>query len=93
LLAAVLLPNAINPMSGLLQIMPIDRVTETSLTMEQAMSMLMTGGAVGPDEVLFTRPVVPPTATTELVAAGPGVSGLGADIEPKEALSGDFEAY
>jgi hypothetical protein len=55
--------------------------------------MLMTGGAVGPDEVLFTRPVVPPTATTELVAAGPGVSGLGADIEPKEALSGDFEAY
>lgn len=93
LLAAVLLPNAINPMSGLLQIMPLDRVTETSLTMEQAMSMLMTGGAVGPDEVLFTRPVVPPTATTELVAAGPGVSGLGADIEPKEALSGDLEAY
>ena len=56
-LAAVLLPNAINPMSGLLQIMPIERVQETNLTMEQAMSMLMTGGAVGPEEILFTRPV------------------------------------
>jgi uncharacterized membrane protein len=57
-LAAVLLPNAINPMSGLLQIMPIERVQETNLTMEQAMSMLMTGGAVGPEEILYTRPVV-----------------------------------
>ena len=67
-LAAVLLPNAINPMSGLLQIMPIDRVQETNLTMEQAMSMLMTGGAVGPDEILFTRPVTPANAITELVS-------------------------
>jgi len=46
-LAAVLLPNAINPMSGLLQIMPIERVQETNLTMEQAMSMLMTGARWG----------------------------------------------
>ena len=67
-LAAVLLPNAINPMSGLLQIMPIDRVQETNLTMEQAMSMMMTGGTVGPDEILFTRPVMLAEATTELVS-------------------------
>ena len=66
-LAAVLLPNAINPMSGLLQIMPIDRVQETNLTMEQAMSMLMTGGAVGPEEILFTRPVTLADVTIELV--------------------------
>jgi uncharacterized membrane protein len=59
LLAAVLLPNAINPLSGLLQILPIERVTETDLNMEQAMSMLMTGGAVGPEEIRFTRPVLP----------------------------------
>ncbi len=65
-LAAVLLPNAINPMSGLLQIMPIDRVQETNLTMEQAMSMLMTGGTVGPEEILFTRPMVV-EPVTELV--------------------------
>ena len=55
--AAVLLPNAINPTSAFLQILPMARVTETDLTMEQAMSMLMTGGAVGPDAIrLSTSP-------------------------------------
>lgn len=93
LLAAVLLPNAINPMSGLLQIMPMERITETSLTMEQAMSMLMTGGAVGPDEVLFTRPVVPAEATTELVASGPGVEGLGADMESRNLPPPEFGQF
>jgi uncharacterized membrane protein len=59
LLAAVLLPNAINPTSAFLQILPIHRVTETGLNMEQAMSMIMTGGAVGPDTIRFTRPALP----------------------------------
>lgn len=53
LLAAVLLPNAINPTSAFLQILPIERVTDTDLTMEQAMSMIMTGGAVGPATIRF----------------------------------------
>lgn len=56
-LAAVLLPNAINPTSAFLQVLPMSRVTETSLTMEQAMSMLMTGGAVGPETIAFSRSV------------------------------------
>ena len=52
-LAAVLLPNAINPTSAFLQILPLERVTETDLTMEQAMSMLLTGGAAGPESIRF----------------------------------------
>jgi uncharacterized membrane protein len=56
LLAAVLLPNAINPTSAFLQILPIGRVTDTDLNMEQAMSMIMTGGAVGPERIRFTQP-------------------------------------
>jgi uncharacterized membrane protein len=52
-LAAVLLPNAINPTSAILQVLPLERVTETDLTMEQAMSMLMTGGAVAPETIRF----------------------------------------
>jgi len=64
LLAAVLLPNAINPLSGLLQILPIARVVETDLSMEQAMSMLMTGGAVGPDTIRFTKPALPAPGET-----------------------------
>jgi uncharacterized membrane protein len=55
LLAAVLVPCAINPTSAFLQIMPYHRMTETGLTMEQAMSMIMTGGAVGPETIRFTQ--------------------------------------
>lgn len=54
-LAAVLLPNAINPTSAFLQILPIERIVETDMTMEQAMSMLMTGGAAGPDQIAFSE--------------------------------------
>ena len=59
LLAAVLVPQAINPTSAFLQIMPIHMVTETDLNMEQAMSMIMTGGAVGPNTIRFTKPALP----------------------------------
>ncbi len=65
LLAAVLLPNAINPTSAFLQILPIDKVTDTDLTMEQAMSMIMTGGAVGPETFRFS-----------LSKAAAGIDGL-----------------
>jgi uncharacterized membrane protein len=54
-LAAVLLPNAINPTSAFLQLLPLSRVTLTDLTMEQAMSMLMTGGAVAPERIAFSQ--------------------------------------
>ena len=54
-LATVLLPNAINPTSAFLQVLPLSRVVETDLTMEQAMSMLMTGGAVGPETIRFHK--------------------------------------
>ena len=37
----------------------MDRVVETSLTMEQAMSMIMTGGAVGPETIQYSQPTVP----------------------------------
>jgi uncharacterized membrane protein len=54
-LAAVLVPNAINPTSAFLQILPMDRVIETDLSMEQAMSMVMTGGAVGPETIQYSK--------------------------------------
>jgi uncharacterized membrane protein len=56
-LAAVLLPNAINPTSAFLQLLPLSRVTLTDLNMEQAMSMLLMGGAVGPESMQFTQPI------------------------------------
>jgi uncharacterized membrane protein len=54
-LAAVLVPNAINPTSAFLQLLPMERVVETDLSMEQAMSMLLTGGAVAPGALCFTQ--------------------------------------
>jgi uncharacterized membrane protein len=62
LLASVLLPNAINPTSAFLQLLPVSRIIETNLTMEQAMSMLMTGGAVGPDTIRYSQPEALPQA-------------------------------
>ncbi len=58
--AAVLVPQAINPSSAYLQFVPMDMVTETDLTMEQAMSMLLTGGAVCPDVIRYSVPVASP---------------------------------
>lgn len=54
-LAAVLLPNAINPTSAFLQLLPMSRVTMTDLNMEQAMSMLLTGGALAPEKMAFSQ--------------------------------------
>lgn len=53
-LAAVLVPQAINPSSAYLQFVPMHMVTETDLTMEQAMSMLLTGGAVCPETIRYS---------------------------------------
>jgi uncharacterized membrane protein len=67
-LAAVLVPNAINPTSAFLQILPTERVIETDLTMEQAMSMIMTGGAVGPETIRYApeaeRKSISPSASS-----------------------------
>lgn len=52
--AAVLVPQAINPSSAYLQFVPLHMVTETDLTMEQAMSMLLTGGAVCPETIHYS---------------------------------------
>jgi uncharacterized membrane protein len=70
-LAAVLVPCAINPTSAFLQILPLERVTETDLTMEQAMSMILTGGAVGPETIRYSQPLL--GAAIEVTRPGPMV--------------------
>ena len=56
-IAVVLVPQAINPSSANLQLLPLDRVTETDLTLEQAMSMILTGGTVCPDVIRYSPPI------------------------------------
>ncbi|HEY3706229.1 MAG TPA: DUF502 domain-containing protein [Terracidiphilus sp.] len=76
-IAAVLVPQAINPSSSYLQFVPLSAVTETELTMEQAMSMLLTGGAVCPEVIHYSAP-----APAAVKGAG---SSLAVAVESRQA--------
>jgi uncharacterized membrane protein len=50
-LAAVLVPSAPNPTTGFLQIVPAKDLTPTDLSMDQAMTVIVSGGATAPDHI------------------------------------------
>lgn len=54
-LAAVYVPTTPNPTSGYLEIVPVELLTPTDWTVDQAMSFIISGGAVSPDSMPFTR--------------------------------------
>ena len=56
-LAAVYVPTTPNPTSGYLEIVPVELLTPTDWTVDQAMSFIISGGAVAPDAMPFTRAV------------------------------------
>jgi uncharacterized membrane protein len=57
-LAAVFVPTTPNPTSGYLAILPVQRLVPTAMTMDQAMTMIVSGGTVAPDN--FTMTAAPP---------------------------------
>ena len=54
-LAAVYVPTTPNPTSGYLEIVPVELLTPTDGTVDQAKSFIISGGAVAPDAMPFTR--------------------------------------
>jgi len=62
-LAVVYVPTAPNPTSGYLEIVPIDKLISTDWTMDDAMTFVVSGGAVAPNEVNFTVSKDPPEIT------------------------------
>jgi uncharacterized membrane protein len=54
-LAAVYVPTSPNPTSGYIEIVPIDKVTFTDWTFDQAMAFVITGGSNAPDTVTYTK--------------------------------------
>ena len=54
-LAAVYVPTTPNPTSGYLEIVPVELLTPTDWTVDQAMSFIISGGAVAPETIPFTR--------------------------------------
>ena len=56
-LAAVYVPTTPNPTSGYLEIVPVEKMTPTDWTVDQAMSFIISGGAVAPDTIPFSVPL------------------------------------
>ena len=54
-LAAVYVPTTPNPTSGYLEIVPVAQLTMTDWTADQAMSFIISGGAVAPDKIPFSK--------------------------------------
>ncbi|HAJ45978.1 MAG TPA: hypothetical protein DCL54_05290, partial [Alphaproteobacteria bacterium] len=50
-LAAVFVPTTPNPTSGYLEFIPSDKLVQTELTLDQAMAMVISGGAIGPTRI------------------------------------------
>jgi uncharacterized membrane protein len=55
-LAAVYVPTTPNPTSGYLEIVPVEKLTPTDWTVDQAMSFIISGGAVSPESIPFSPP-------------------------------------
>jgi len=50
-LAAVYVPTTPNPTGGYLEIVPTDQLIATDWSVDQAMAFIISGGAIGPDEL------------------------------------------
>ena len=62
-LAAVYVPTTPNPTSGYLEIVPVEYITPTDWTVDEAMAFIISGGAVSPDSIPFSVPAVVPPGT------------------------------
>jgi uncharacterized membrane protein len=73
--AAVYVPTTPNPTSGYLELVPTDKLVPTDWTVDQAMSFIISGGAVAPEHTHFGFP----ESETRTIEEG------GQDILSKEA--------
>ncbi len=55
-LAAVYVPTTPNPTSGYLEIVPTAKLVPTDWSLDEAMTFIMSGGAVSPDTISFVAP-------------------------------------
>ena len=56
-LAAVYVPTTPNPTSGYLEIVPVELITPTDWTVDEAMAFIISGGAVSPASIPFSADV------------------------------------
>jgi len=65
-MTSVVIPTAPNPMTGLVVVVPASKLTESSLTLEEAMKLIVSGGLVAPKRRIIT-PLSPPNQPPEPV--------------------------
>ena len=65
-LAAVYVPTTPNPTSGYLEIVPLDKVTSTNWTMDEAMTFIISGGAVAPKSMNYDKGADAPKEPSQL---------------------------
>ena len=68
-LAAVYVPTTPNPTSGYLELVPIERVINTDMTVEEAMTFIISGGAIGRSDIAFEK-AGKPAPRVESVTSG-----------------------
>ncbi len=56
-LAAVYVPTTPNPTSGYLEIVPLDKITSTDWTMDEAMAFIISGGTVAPSSLNYDKKI------------------------------------
>jgi uncharacterized membrane protein len=54
-LAAVYVPTTPNPTSGYLEIVPLEKLISTTWTMDEAMTFIISGGAVAPPQMNYDK--------------------------------------
>lgn len=54
-LAAVFVPTTPNPTSGYLEFISTSRLVQTELTLDQAMAMVISGGAISPGTIVYSH--------------------------------------
>jgi len=59
-MAAVYIPTTPNPTGGYLEVVPVEELTPTDWTMDQAMAFIISGGAVAPDTLPASPASLPP---------------------------------
>ena len=73
-MGVVYLPTAPTPNSGWVGVVPIDRVYDVDMSVQQAMSMVLSGGIVTPDEIAMTG--MRPSPLSDAAREAQAASGL-----------------
>lgn len=62
-LAAVYVPTTPNPTSGYLEVVPVANLTSTDWDLDEAMTFIISGGAIAPDHIYYDQSAPPRVAS------------------------------